>query len=282
MGLILRAADTAYALRFLRLFTMPWKKTAAYRVGLIDDQGRKLKSADTSEEKAAYTIFHRLVFNLRRLIQKVPLIGKLGLTRYLSAFWLIRESKQLNRKELHSIMKQIFEEDPMNNYMNEDTSLILNEDGTLPAGSYKLRDTILLPKTYEPLALNGSMILVKENLEPIDYFFGTPIFKVYHLNTCKDIFVTEANLQSESLIESMTVAAIATNPEPLGQKKRIKKMKVPPSLFRRLSVENAELDLTDETQLEIYNLLKYNTTSSIAIKCSESGALHYISKRQMK
>lgn len=277
MSQILRAADTVYALRFLRLFTMPWKKTEAYKEGLIDDRGRKIKSADTSAEKAAYTIFHRLVFNLRRLIQKVPGVGKLSLTNYLSAFWLIRESKQLNRQELHSIMEQIFDCNPMTHYMNEDTSLILNENDVLPVGTYRLRNTVLIPKTYEPLALSGSLVLVKENLEPIDYFFGVPIFRVYHLNTCRDIFVTEANLQAESLTESMTTAAVATYAEPLGQKKRIKKMKVPANLFRRLSVENAELDLTDETQLEIYNLLKYNTTSSIAIVCSESGSLHHMS-----
>ncbi|MEK9769694.1 MAG: hypothetical protein VW683_12290, partial [Betaproteobacteria bacterium] len=73
MGLLLRGADTVYALRFLRLLTMPWEKTAAFKVGVIDENGNRIKKPETSEEKEAYTVFHRLVFNIRRLLAKIPL-----------------------------------------------------------------------------------------------------------------------------------------------------------------------------------------------------------------
>ena len=73
MGLLLRGADTVYALRFLRLLTMPWEKTAAYKAGVVDMNGERLKKPETKKEKEAYTIFHRLVFNIRRLLAKIPL-----------------------------------------------------------------------------------------------------------------------------------------------------------------------------------------------------------------
>ena len=42
-GAVSRVADLFYAFRFLRLLTMPWKKTGAYKEGLIDDKGKRLR-----------------------------------------------------------------------------------------------------------------------------------------------------------------------------------------------------------------------------------------------
>ena len=75
MGILSRAADLGYAFRFLKLLTTKWEKLPAYELGIIDKRGRNLKKAKelkTPEEKSAYTIFHRLVFNVKRLIQLVP------------------------------------------------------------------------------------------------------------------------------------------------------------------------------------------------------------------
>ena len=47
MGLLLRGADTVYALRFLRLLTMPWEKTAAFKAGVIDENGNRIKKPET-------------------------------------------------------------------------------------------------------------------------------------------------------------------------------------------------------------------------------------------
>ena len=72
MGLLSKSADLLYTLRFLRLLTTPWEETNAFKLGLIDNEGKKLKKAQTSEEKSAYNTFHRLVFNVKKLINKVP------------------------------------------------------------------------------------------------------------------------------------------------------------------------------------------------------------------
>ena len=72
---LLRAGDFFYALRFLRLLTTPWKKTSAYELGIVDENGKKLKKPETSEEKSAYNVFHKLVYNLKRLLKKVSTSG---------------------------------------------------------------------------------------------------------------------------------------------------------------------------------------------------------------
>jgi hypothetical protein len=86
----LRGPDTIYALRFLRLLTMPWTKMKAYRAGVIDEYGNRIADPETSYQKGSYTIFHRLVFNVRRLLQRVPGGGS-TIGRYAAALALIKE-----------------------------------------------------------------------------------------------------------------------------------------------------------------------------------------------
>ena len=57
MGLLLRGADTVYALRFLRLLTMPWEKTAAFKAGVVDMNGERLKKPETKEERKSVGLF---------------------------------------------------------------------------------------------------------------------------------------------------------------------------------------------------------------------------------
>ena len=74
-----RGADLYFVFRFLRLLTMKWTKTDAYKYKIIDAKGNALKHSselESVDEKAAYTMLHRMVFKIRRLIEKVPLIGK--------------------------------------------------------------------------------------------------------------------------------------------------------------------------------------------------------------
>ena len=41
----LRGPDFIYSLRFLRLLTMPWEKTGAFKKGIVDKNGKILKKA---------------------------------------------------------------------------------------------------------------------------------------------------------------------------------------------------------------------------------------------
>ena len=65
MGILSKSADLVYTFRFLRLLTTAWEDTNAFKLGLIDDKGKKIKSPQTTEEKSAYNLFHRLVYTSR-------------------------------------------------------------------------------------------------------------------------------------------------------------------------------------------------------------------------
>ena len=96
IGQASRGADLYFVFRFLRLLTMKYTSTDAYKLGIIDKMGKALKkSADLEsiKEKAAYTMLHRLVFKIRGLIEKVPLVGKSILLNYAAALFLLKEQK---------------------------------------------------------------------------------------------------------------------------------------------------------------------------------------------
>ena len=95
IGQASRGADLYFVFRFLRLLTMDYKKTDAYKFKIIDSKGNALrKSADleSTKEKAAYTMLHRMVFKIRRLIEKVP--GGRFIS-YAAALFLLKEQKDV-------------------------------------------------------------------------------------------------------------------------------------------------------------------------------------------
>ena len=75
------AIDLFVTYRFLKLLTTELKKTDAYKLGIIDDKGHRIlkpksdKPAveiSTTQQKNAYTVLHKLVFNIKKLFNKVP------------------------------------------------------------------------------------------------------------------------------------------------------------------------------------------------------------------
>ena len=95
IGQASRGADLYFVFRFLRLLTMKYESTNAYKLGIIDKKGKALKkSADleTIKEKSSYTMLHRMVFKIRALIEKVP--GGRFLS-YAAALFLLKEQKDV-------------------------------------------------------------------------------------------------------------------------------------------------------------------------------------------
>ena len=95
IGQASRGADLYFVFRFLRLLTMDYKKTDAYKFKIIDSKGKALrKSADleSTKEKASYTMLHRMVFKIRRLMEKIP-GGRF--VNYAAALFLLKEQKDV-------------------------------------------------------------------------------------------------------------------------------------------------------------------------------------------
>jgi hypothetical protein len=76
-----RAIDLLIAYRVIKLLVTPFEKTDAFKQGIIDKDGnvlKKYRTLQSSNEKQAYTMLHRFVFNLKRILAKVGIRGALG------------------------------------------------------------------------------------------------------------------------------------------------------------------------------------------------------------
>ena len=79
--------------QFIKLLATPFNKTEAFKLGIIDGKGKYLKKQrdlKTSKEKKASNIFTRLVWNVKKLIEKLP-FGKTRLASIATALFLIKE-----------------------------------------------------------------------------------------------------------------------------------------------------------------------------------------------
>ena len=86
--------DSVIAYRVLKLLVTPFDKTDAFKLGIIDDKGNeimKMRDLNTVQERDAYTLLHRLVYRLKRIIEKVPIANK-QLVSLAAAYSLIKES----------------------------------------------------------------------------------------------------------------------------------------------------------------------------------------------
>ena len=105
MGLV----DYYLVYRFIKALVMPFKKTKAFELGIIDEKGnilKKQKELETSEEKAAYGYFERMVWNLKKVIHKVPLIGK-SIGSVVAASYLLLKEKY-NEGEIEVLKETTF------------------------------------------------------------------------------------------------------------------------------------------------------------------------------
>ena len=108
-----RAIDLFVTYRFIKLLTTPFEKTDAFKFGVIDKDGNRTdKKLYKVDEKNSYTILHKLVFNIKKLFQKVPgLRTKVG--TYAAALFLLKdtfkehiEDPQIFEKEFLKYLKE--------------------------------------------------------------------------------------------------------------------------------------------------------------------------------
>ena len=200
-GAISRIADTAYALRFLKLLVTPWNKTKAFQLGIVDKDGRrtidpetkKKTKIETGDQKASYTIFHRLVFNIKRLLNKIP-FGKTRTASYIAALFLLREHTGMSERKICQIMDRIETDLDWDNLPLQESAWFQSIDGKLNPGSYTLVNDIASPITGEVIAPANSRIRVEEQVEPYSEFLGHSIYKVTHQKTNQEIFICNGDI----------------------------------------------------------------------------------------
>lgn len=123
------------------MLTQPFKDTKAFELGLIDKDGNRVKSRkiETRDEKAAYTMLDRLVFNLKRIINKVP-FGKSKFASYAIALALLKEETKMSASQTDELCEDFYKYLKENNLLEpEDLSEAAQIPTALVGETYRLR-----------------------------------------------------------------------------------------------------------------------------------------------
>jgi hypothetical protein len=194
---MLNIANKFYTLRFLRLLTTAWKDTKAFKAGIIDDEGNVLRKAGP-EDKKVYNMFHKLVFNIKRLLNKLP-FGRSKLGSYAAALLLLKDHTEIPENVLGELLYELFEFNPLDSetdeVIKESQSFLLNEDLELEPGAYEFCEETLLLRNGDTLdGLGRKLVCTVENNTPTGYIFGLPIFKLTDAKTGATVIASNSQL----------------------------------------------------------------------------------------
>ena len=200
-----RAIDLFVTYRFIKLLVTPFEKTPAYKLGIIDKDGARIippptkggvrqtkpEPLRTIEELNAYTILHKLVFNIKKIFAKVPgLRTKLG--TYAAALFVLKDTfkesvddPDIFEKEFMKYLKE--EGYEIDNSISEE---VIGFGEILPKGEYILVNDILNKEEEELSAKLGDKVVAFEDEAPIDTVLGVEIFPVIHMKTKEKIYVS--------------------------------------------------------------------------------------------
>lgn len=197
MGIIKRAGDLVYTFRFLRLLTTSFEDTEAYKHGIIDKDGKRLKSftLNTMDNRDLYrdyyTPFHRLVFNIKKLIAKAP-GGGTKLASYAAALYMLKENFSISETKINKALAEAGI-DPVD-FILENTQWFVLEDKRLSPGTYKVLESKLLLNTMEEVVKARDKVKVGEDCYPVGEIFGLDIYEVTHINTKQSVLVSVGEL----------------------------------------------------------------------------------------
>jgi hypothetical protein len=190
-----RAIDLLITYRIIKLLVTPFEKQDAYKYGIVDKDGkvlRKTSDLNTGKEKDSYTVLHRFVFNLKRLINIIP-GGKSKLGTYAAALGLLlKEQKDLNAIELERTLYKHLVDNNLIAYGDD-----LNESvgfDYLPEGRFTVIDD-LEDLSGNKTAEIGDIVYTTENQKPFDNYFGVNLYHVINKDTKKRIVVSEDNIE---------------------------------------------------------------------------------------
>jgi hypothetical protein len=167
------AVDLFMTYKFIRLLTTKWNKTEAFKAGVIDKNGKLLvKGKDqTEKQRQTYQLFDKMVFNLKRILERVP-FGKSQISSYAAALFLLKEETGMEESDILKVIEDL----------GHNTSIDLNEDfKDLREGQYMLN--------HDSMESKKGTIVHLDDIEPVGQFAGVPIYK-----TQENIFISVNNI----------------------------------------------------------------------------------------
>ena len=135
MGILAGIGNIYFVYQFLKKLVTPFEKTKAFELGIVDEKGKILKrrrDLETSEEKDAYNLSDTLIWNIKKLMGKIP-GGKSRIASYAAALYLIKEQQDGYKITEEELELQFFDqfERMYNNDLEFDSSTLRKFENAL-------------------------------------------------------------------------------------------------------------------------------------------------------
>ena len=189
-----QAIDLFVAYRFLRILTTPWEDQEAYKLGIIDKDGkllRKRNTLKTDAEKKSFTLLHRLIFNLKRILHKIPVVrSKIG--TYATALYLLKQHFAGQVEDEDTIEKAFTGWLVDNGYLTKEEleESVIGIGATLPKVTYKLTQDIFAGNEGDIKGRKGDTVVAFADTPPTGSVIGQDIFVVIHQKSKEEIYVS--------------------------------------------------------------------------------------------
>lgn len=129
-----RFTDAVVGYRILRLLSTPIDKSDAFRLGIIDKDGEKIKDPITSQELDSYSLLQRFVFKVQKALLKSPDRNAKRLLTFAAALAILREYKETDEDNVETLL-EVFMEDAEVQKQAE-----LLESGLLSFKNYNIKE----------------------------------------------------------------------------------------------------------------------------------------------
>ena len=179
----MNVVDTVIVFRILKMMTRKWEEMDAYKFGLIDDNGKRIKSKKpkTSEEKNSFTLLHRLVFNLKRVLELLP-FGRTRLASYAASLALLKEHFNIDGEALERHFYQYLKENDLVLDLLEGHD---NMNNLQKGKQYELRQSVW--NEEDNIGYRGDQVQV---LGKTDNVMGVDIYRVYNITQDQSMLIT--------------------------------------------------------------------------------------------
>lgn len=166
------------AFKFLQILVTDWQDQEAFQYGIIDAEGNVLRKAATvtdPQEKKTYTLFHRLAFNIKRILNKMPL-GKTKLASLAAALYLIKKEHKIPVGEL------VMENTLATLGVPSHKLLAESKDAVAPTklkyGLYELKDSTVT-STGEIMEAGYLVPVMDSNHDYVGNILGKDLYEIY-------------------------------------------------------------------------------------------------------
>ena len=179
----MNVVDTVIVFRILKMMTRKWEEMDAYKFGLIDDNGKRIKSKKpkTSEEKNSFTLLHRLVFNLKRVLELLP-FGRTRLASYAASLALLKEHFNIDGESLERHFYQYLKE---NDLVLDLLEGHVNMNVLQKGKDYEFRQSVW--NEEDNVGYRGDQVQV---LGRTDNVMGVDIYRVYNITQDQSMLIT--------------------------------------------------------------------------------------------